>query len=170
MSDDKELAYSSKSLNIRRDVYKTSNKVIINKDFVEHPGSVLIIGNRGDKILFVEQWRQPVKVKTLELPCGTMRSGESAINAAKREFREETGYGARKFHSIGSFFVAPGYSSEICEFFIAEDLYEDPLPPDEDEEIDLKQFTLDESFNHIKNKKIIDQGTICALNIYKSIL
>ena len=153
MSDDKELVYSSESLSIRRDVYKTSNKVIINKDFVEHPGSVLIIGNRGDKILFVEQWRQPVKVKTLELPCGTMRSGESAINAAKREFREETGYGARKFHSIGSFFVAPGYSSEICEFFIAEDLYEDPLPPDEDEEIDLKQFTLDESFNHIKNKK-----------------
>ncbi|GIS31092.1 MAG: hypothetical protein Ct9H90mP2_14750 [Dehalococcoidia bacterium] len=44
------------------------------------------------------------------------------------------------------------------------------MPPDEDEEIDLKQFTLDESFNHIKNKKIIDQGTICALNIYKSIL
>ena len=91
MSDDKELVYSSESLSIRRDVYKTSNKVIINKDFVEHPGSVLIIGNRGDKILFVEQWRQPVKVKTLELPCGTMRSGESAINAAKREFREETG-------------------------------------------------------------------------------
>ena len=51
MSDDKELVYSSESLSIRRDVYKTSNKVIINKDFVEHPGSVLIIGNWGDKIL-----------------------------------------------------------------------------------------------------------------------
>ena len=34
MSDDKELVYSSESLSIRRDVYKTSNKVIINKDFV----------------------------------------------------------------------------------------------------------------------------------------
>ncbi len=59
--DRTEMVFQSESIHIRRDVYKTSNKVIINKDFVDHPGSVLIIGLRREKILFVNQWRQPVK-------------------------------------------------------------------------------------------------------------
>jgi len=66
--------------------------------------------------------------------------------------------------------VAPGYSSEITEYFVAKDLYESPLSPDIDEDIKLEEFSLEESFNLIKINKIIDQGTISALNIYKSIL
>ena len=165
-----EMVFESESIHIRRDVYKTSNKVIINKDFVDHPGSVLIIGLRREKILFVDQWRQPVKKRTLELPCGTLNLGEDTLIAADREFREETGFAARKYDSIGKFFVAPGYSSEITEYFVAKDLYESPLSPDIDEDIKLEEFSLEESFNLIKNNKIIDQGTISALNIYKSIL
>lgn len=168
--DRTEIVFQSESIHIRRDVYKTSNKVIINKDFVDHPGSVLIIGLRREKILFVNQWRQPVKRNTLELPCGTLNSGEETMYAADREFREETGYAAKKYESIGRFFVSPGYSSEISEYFLAKDLYESPLSPDIDEDIKLEEFTLEEAFNLIKTNKIIDQGTISALNIYKSII
>jgi ADP-ribose pyrophosphatase len=168
--DRTEMVFQSESIHIRRDVYKTSNKVIINKDFVDHPGSVLIIGLRREKILFVNQWRQPVKRNTLELPCGTLNSGEETMYAADREFREETGYAAKKYESIGRFFVSPGYSSEISEYFLAKDLYESPLSPDIDEDIKLEEFTLEEAFNLIKTNKIIDQGTISALNIYKSII
>ena len=99
-----------------------------------------------------------------------MNSGEETLVAADREFREETGYAAKKYESIGRFFVAPGYSSEITEYFIAQDLYESPLTPDIDEDIKLEEFTLKEAFNLIKSNKIIDQGTISALNIYKSII
>ena len=94
------LIFQSDSIHIRRDQYKTSNKVIINKDFVDHPGSVLIIGIRREKILFVKQWRQPVKKYTLELPCGTLNAGEDTILAANREFREETGFGANIYKSF----------------------------------------------------------------------
>ena len=53
---DSKLVYNADSLQIRRDTYEMSNKSIINKDFVDHPGSVLIIGLRGKKILFVRQF------------------------------------------------------------------------------------------------------------------
>lgn len=46
---DSKLVYNADSLQIRRDTYEMSNKSIINKDFVDHPGSVLIIGLRGKK-------------------------------------------------------------------------------------------------------------------------
>ena len=168
--DRTELIFQSNSIHLRRDEYKTSNKLIINKDYVDHPGSVLIIGLRREKILFVKQWRQPVNNYTLELPCGTLNSGEESLFAADREFREETGYSAKKYESIGKFFVAPGYSSEICEYFIAKDLFESPLSPDIDEEIELIEFSLEEAFNLINTNEIIAQGTISALNIYKSII
>ena len=58
----------------------------------------------------------------------------------------------------------------MTEYFLAEKIYESSLSPDEDEEIYLEEYTLDEAMNLIKNNKIIDQGTISALNIYKSII
>ena len=94
----------------------------------------------------------------------------NSVKSFEKKFREETGFGANIYKSFGSFFVAPGYSSEITEYFIAEDLFESPLEPDVDEEIELEEYTLDEAFKLIKTNKIIDQGTISALNIYKSIL
>ena len=165
-----KLVYNADSLKIRRDTYEMSNKSIINKDFVDHPGSVLIIGVREKKILFVKQWRQPVKEFTIELPCGTLETDENSLMGADREFREETGFAAKKYISLGKFYAAPGYSSEMTEYFLAEKIYESSLSPDEDEEIYLEEYTLDEAMNLIKNNKIIDQGTISALNIYKSII
>jgi len=164
------LIFQSDSIHIRRDQYKTSNKVIINKDFVDHPGSVLIIGLRREKILFVKQWRQPVKTYTLELPCGTLKKSENSNTGADREFREETGFSAKEYKSFGKFYVAPGYSNEVTEYFIADKIFESPLDQDEDEDITLEEYTLEESFELIKDNKIIDQGTITALNIYKSII
>jgi ADP-ribose pyrophosphatase len=165
-----KLVYKAESLEIRRDTYEMSNKHIIKKDFVDHPGSVLIIGLRRKKILFVKQWRQPVKKFTIELPCGTLHESEIAKTGADREFREETGYSAKNYTSIGNFFVAPGYSNEITEYFTAEDIFLSPLKPDDDEDIQLQNYSLDEAFKLIKENKIIDQRTITALNIYKSIL
>tara|TARA_B100001029_G_scaffold137139_1_gene116177 strand:+ start:845 stop:1351 length:507 start_codon:yes stop_codon:yes gene_type:complete len=165
-----KLVYIAESLQIRRDTYEMSNKSIINKDFVDHPGSVLIIGLRGKKILFVRQWRQPIKSSTLELPCGTLHRSEISVEGADREFREETGYSAEEYKSIGRFYVAPGYSNEITEYFLASNIFESPLDQDEDEDISLEEYSLDEAFKLIKNNKIIDQGTITALNIYKSII
>jgi len=167
---DSKLVYNADSLQIRRDTYEMSNKSIINKDFVDHPGSVLIIGLRGKKILFVRQWRQPVKTYTLELPCGTLKKSENSKTGADREFREETGFSAKDYKSFGKFYVAPGYSNEVTEYFIADKIFESPLDQDEDEDITLEEYTLEESFELIKDNKIIDQGTITALNIYKSII
>ena len=61
-------------------------------------------------------------------------------------------------------------SKNITEYFLASNIFESPLDQDEDEDISLEEYSLDEAFKLIKNNKIIDQGTITALNIYKSII
>ena len=95
---------------------------------------------------------------------------ENSIEAADREFREETGFRAKKYSSLGSYFVAPGYSSEKTEFFLAENLFESALLPDEDEEIYLEKYSLDNALDLITKQIIVDQSTICALLLYKSLL
>ena len=167
---DNKKVYDSDSIHIVREKYNITRKTNIVKDYVNHPGSVLILSFLDEKILFVKQWRQPVKTYTLELPMGTLEIDENSIEAADREFREETGFRAKKYSSLGSYFVAPGYSSEKTEFFLAEDLVESALLPDEDEEIYLEKYSLDNALDLITKQIIVDQSTICALLLYKSLL
>ena len=167
---DNKKVYDSDSIHIVREKYNITRKTNIVKDYVNHPGSVLILSFLDEKILFVKQWRQPVKTYTLELPMGTLEIDENSIEAADREFREETGFRAKKYSSLGSYFVAPGYSSEKTEFFLAENLYESALLPDEDEEIYLEKYSLDNALDLITKQIIVDQSTICALLLYKSLL
>ena len=167
---DNKKVYDSDSIHIIREKYNITRKTNIVKDYVNHPGSVLILSFLDEKILFVKQWRQPVKTYTLELPMGTLEIDENSIEAADREFREETGFRAKKYSSLGSYFVAPGYSSEKTEFFLAENLFESALLPDEDEEIYLEKYSLDNALDLITKQIIVDQSTICALLLYKSLL
>ena len=167
---DNKKVYDSDSIHIVREKYNTTLNKDIVKDYVNHPGSVLIISFVNEMILFVRQWRQPVKTNTLELPMGTLEINENYIEAADREFREETGFGAKKYSSLGSYFVAPGYSSEKTEFFLAENLFESALPPDDDEDIYLEKYSLDNALDFITKQIIVDQSTICALLLYKSLL
>jgi|TARA_B100000949_G_C14258365_1_gene441640 ADP-ribose pyrophosphatase len=167
---DNKKVYDSDSIHIVREKYNITRKTNIVKDYVNHPGSVLILSFLDEKILFVKQWRQPVKTYTLELPMGTLEIDENSIEAADREFREETGFRAKKYSSLGSYFVAPGYSSEKTEFFLAENLFESALLPDEDEEIYLEKYSLDNALDLITKQIIVDQSTICALLLYKSLL
>ena len=87
---DNKKVYDSDSIHIVREKYNITRKTNIVKDYVNHPGSVLILSFLDEKILFVKQWRQPVKTYTLELPMGTLEIDENSIEAADREFREET--------------------------------------------------------------------------------
>ena len=167
---DNKKVYDSDSIHIIREKYNITRKTNIVKDYVNHPGSVLILSFLDEKILFVKQWRQPVKTYSLELPSGSLEINENSIEAADREFREETGFRAKKYSSLGSYFVAPGYSSEKTEFFLAENLFESALLPDEDEEIYLEKYSLDNALDLITKQIIVDQSTICALLLYKSLL
>jgi ADP-ribose pyrophosphatase len=91
----------------------------------------------GLEVLMLRQYRLALDDTILELPAGTRERGEAWAKCAQRELREETGFRALDFKSLGNCWPAPGLSNEEMHFFIARGLEPDPLPGDSDEQIEL---------------------------------
>ncbi len=133
-------------------------------ELIDHPGAVTIIpvDNEGN-ILFVSQFRVGAEKALLELPAGTLSPQEEPLHCASREIREETGMAASQMQELGSFYLAPGYSSEYMHIFLATGLYPAPLPGDEDEDIELVKIPIEEVYQMANSGKIEDGKTLAAL-------
>src|SRR5579863_73490 len=67
----------------------------IKRAIIRHPGSAVMMAvDRNERVLLVRQFRLPAEQQLWELPAGRLDPGESPLQAAKRELREETGYEA----------------------------------------------------------------------------
>lgn len=134
------------------------------KDFVQHPGSVLLIPLADDgRILLVEQWRPAIGKYSVELPSGTRDAGEESSATANRELREETGYRAERLEHLGGVYPLTGYSTEHCDIFVARDLVHDPLAQDTLEDIRVVATDVQEVWNLIAQNAISDALTVAAL-------
>ncbi|MGI8961566.1 MAG: NUDIX hydrolase [Bryobacteraceae bacterium] len=133
----------------------------IHRFIVRHPGSAVMMPvDDKDRVLLVKQFRLPAKRELWELPAGRLDPGESPLNAAKRELREETGYKAKKWVNLASFWATPGYVDEKMNLFLALDLTKGEQEPMDDERIEIRWFTKAELGNLIRAGKILDGKTM----------
>jgi len=72
------------------------------------------------RYLVTRQYRHGPGRVSLTLPGGALDPGEAPLDAAKRELREETGYEAPRWRSLGSFAVNANYGCGTAHFFAAE--------------------------------------------------
>jgi ADP-ribose pyrophosphatase len=84
---------------------------------------VLVPVTDADEILLVEQYRKPVAAAVIELPAGLIgdhaNSGESVLDAARRELEEETGYAAARMEVLMVCPSSAGMSDEVLHFVLA---------------------------------------------------
>ena len=133
----------------------------IKRSVVRHAGSAVMMAMDDKKrILLVRQYRLPAGDYMWELPAGKVDDGEKPIQAAKRELAEETGYKARKWTKLVSFFASPGYVQERMTIFLALDLTKGEATPMDDEQIETRWFKRKEIAQMIRDGKIQDGKTI----------
>jgi ADP-ribose pyrophosphatase len=133
----------------------------IKRSIVRHPGSAVMMAvDEKERILLVKQFRLPAEKDLWELPAGRLDPGETALQAAKRELREETGYQAKKWVKLISYWASPGYVAEKMNVFLARDLTAGEQEPMEDERIVTKWFTRKEIADLIRTGKMEDGKTL----------
>ena len=133
------------------------------REVVEHSDAVVILPiDEGGNVTLVRQYRYPISQDLLEAPAGGVDDGESPKQAAQRELQEEIGYSSNKLEYLGKFWSAPGFCTELMHAFVARDLVPSPLPPDEDEAIEVERYPLGSIRDMIRDERILDAKTIAA--------
>src|SRR5436305_13440336 len=109
-----ETRYQGRAFKVRVDEVEIRPGQVVRLDVVEHTGAITLLPLDDDQnIWFVRQYRHPSRAILLELPAGTLNPGEQPAIAANRELQEEIGMRAEHLEELASFYLAPGYSSEL---------------------------------------------------------
>jgi ADP-ribose pyrophosphatase len=140
----------------------------IKRFIVHHRGSAVMMPvDDRKRILLVRQYRLPAERYLWELPAGSVDPGEKPLQTAKRELKEETGYRAKNWKKLISFFPSPGFLTEKMTIYLATGLTAgEPMPMD-DERIETRWFTAKEVAAAIDANEIQDAKTMLGYFFWK---
>ncbi len=168
---EKNYIYKGKILNLRKDLVMLPNGNKSVREVIEHRGGVCILAlDDENNCYFVEQYRYPFEKVILEAPAGKIDADEIPLNCAKRELKEETGLIAEKFISLGCIYPSTGYTDEIIYLYLAKNLTQEDMSPDEDEFLNVIKIPFTHVIDMITNNKICDAKTVAAVLKAKQLL
>jgi len=162
---DSESVFKGVLLDVRRDRVKLPNGHESVREYVVHPGAVVVLAflDNGN-LLFERQFRYPLRRVFLELPAGKIDAGEAIIDTAQRELLEETGYMASDWEYLGVMHPCIGYSDERIEIFAARGLrLVGDKQLDHNEFLDVLELSPEEAKQAVWDGRITDAKTVTAL-------
>jgi ADP-ribose pyrophosphatase len=150
-------------ISVRIDKFRINGKTV-EREIVEHSPSVGLIPVDHDSYLFmVLQYRHAAGKCLLEIPAGKIEIGESPEEAARRELAEEIGY-TGKLSLLTTFYLAPGYDTELMYLYLCSDLRRIPRGQlDDDEDISVKRLKISTAIRRCLKGEIQDCKTVAGI-------
>lgn len=159
-----ETVFHGRLLEVRRDRIRLPDGGEATREFIVHPGAVMIVPILDDGRLVMErQWRYPLECVMLEFPAGKLEAGEPTLDCAQRELFEETGYRAREWALAGVLHNAIAYSSERIEIWFARGLSAGERQLDDGEFLDLQICSVAELDRLCGTGGVTDAKTLVGL-------
>jgi ADP-ribose pyrophosphatase len=161
----KKLMYRCKIFDVWEEEFSLPHGKATRQSMIDHKPTVAVVAvNDKNEILLIKQYRRAVEQNLLEIPAGTIdHEAETPLLCAKRELAEETGFDAAEFIALFAGYLLPGYCNEYMYFFLARDLFPAPLPPDEDEFIEVLPTSFADAQAMATNGAIIDAKTVLGI-------
>jgi ADP-ribose pyrophosphatase len=163
-----EEVYSGRLLHVQRHVVRLPDGSEGVREFIRHPGAVLILPLFDDgRVLLERQFRYPHGREFIEVPAGKLEANEPHLDTAKRELLEETGYTAQEWSRLGVIHTAIAYTNEAIEIFVAKKLQLGERKLDAGEFLETLIVGFDEAIAMIRDGRITDAKTVAALLLVK---
>lgn len=150
-------------LHVVRDTVRLPSGRDATREYVLHPGAVMVIGLLDDgQVVLERQYRHPMGQVMLEFPAGKLDAGEGSRACAERELREETGYRAREWAFAGRLSPTVAYSDEIIDIWFARGLTAGDRQLDEGEFLDVISATPQAVLEACRSGAIIDGKSVAG--------
>lgn len=163
----RELSYQGKILKVYTDHVEVNGHES-NWDYVHHNGGAAVVPvTKEGKILMVKQFRNAIDRYTLEIPAGALDSTkESGAECVARELEEETGYRSEDIEWLVTTHSWVAFTNEKVEIYVAKNLILSKQRLDEEESIELEEYTIDDLKEKIFRGEITDSKTVAGLLAY----
>jgi len=159
-----EDVFDGKLLYVKRDTVRLPDGKTATREYIAHPGAVMIIPRLPDgKLLMERQFRYPLARVFIEFPAGKIDPGEDPARTAARELLEETGYAAERWSHIATLHPLITYSTERIEIYTADALTFIGAKLDAGEFIEILTATLEEALTWIDRGELTDVKTMLGL-------
>lgn len=119
------------------------------------------------RIVFVRNYRPPVRASLLELPGGVVEAGETPRTAARRELEEETGYHAGELTSLGWYFPLPGRMNIRGHVFLGRRLRPGAPHPDATENLRMVKLPVAQTYERLRRGSFRNSSTMIGLWLAK---
>ena len=163
-----EAVFDGKLLHVRRDTIRLPDGSLATREHIVHPGAALVVPVLPDRRLVVErQFRYPLGRVFIEFPAGKLDPGESALDSARRELREEAGYEATRWTPLGTIHSLISYTNERIDLFVAEGLTHVGAKLDAGEFLDIVTMTEGALLAALDHGEITDAKTVAALLLFE---
>jgi ADP-ribose pyrophosphatase len=159
-----------------RDTVQLPDGTQTTREFVIHPGAVMVIPILDDGRLVLErqfrypmdavmiefqrQFRYPMDAVMIEFPAGKLDPGEDRLACAKRELLEETGYTATEWARAGVLHPVISYSTEFIEIWFARGLSQGQASLDAGEFLEVFAATPAELLTWCRDGRVTDAKTL----------
>ena len=158
-------------LQVRRDTVRLPDNRHATREYVIHPGAVMIVALLDDgRVVLERQYRYPVQAVMIEFPAGKLDAGEASLACARRELQEETGYTAREWARAGVLHPVISYSTEFIDIWFARGLTLGERKLDAGEFLDVITATPAELSDWCASGQVTDAKTLAGMLWLQNVL
>lgn len=125
--------------------------------------AVLIVPIINDSLILIREYAVGIEDYELGFPKGAIDPGETAIEAAQRELKEEIGFGANQIEQVAKLTMSPSYFSSKMNILIADDLYSEKLEGDEPEPLQQVRWPIARMMELLEHPDFNEARNVSAL-------